>query len=356
MSLRSEGSAELGTAPGTAVTGTAAPGTADPGTADPHELDALRTVLAPLGRAERAERLTGGMFATTFLVTFDGGTDAVVKTAPTHEELLLTYEHDLVRSEAAVYRLLADVPGVPVPRVLLEDFTRTAWPGDVLAASRLGGTPWGECGLGPVDVDPRAARAQHELGALMARVHTVTGEVFGYVGEGSPLRAPTWPAAFGLMVEAALRDAERWSVPMPAAQIRAALRRHHRALARVSVPVLVHTDLWPGNLFLDAGTGSVVGVIDPERALWGDPLLELVGADQLGRGPVPAGLLSGYASAGPELDPTEPAAAARLELYRLYFSLIMQVEMVPRGYTGDWVDAHRATLEANLGASLDALA
>ena len=351
MSLRSEEPAEHGTAPGAAALGTAAPGTAAP-----QELDALRAVLAPLGRAERAERLTGGMFATTFLVTFDDGSDAVVKTAPTHEERLLTYEHDLVRSEALVYRLLADVPGVPVPRVLLEDFTRTAWPGDVLAASRLGGTPWGECGLGPVDDDLRAARAQHELGALMARLHTVTGRVFGYVGEGSALRAPTWQAAFGLMVEAALRDAERWSVPMPAEEVRASLHRHGPALAQVAVPVLVHTDLWPGNLFLDAGTGSIVGVIDPERAVWGDPLLELVGADQLGRGPVPAGLLAGYASAGPELDPTEPATAARLELYRLYFSLIMQVEMVPRAYTGGWVEAHRATLEANLRAGLDALA
>lgn len=319
-------------------------------------LETLAAVLSPLGRAVAAERLTGGMFATTFLVTFDDGSDAVVKTAPTHEDRLLTYEHDLVRSEALVYRLLADVPGVPVPRVLLEDFTRSVWPGDVVAASRLGGTPWGDCGLGPVDEDARAARAQHELGALMGRLHAVSGPVFGYVGAGSPLRARTWPGAFGLMVEAALGDAERWEVPVPVDEIRATVARHRPTLAQVRTPVLVHTDLWPGNLFLDPATGELVGVIDPERAVWGDPLLELVGADQLGRGPVPPGLLAGYASVagGPDLD--DDAARARIELYRLYVALIMRVELVPRAYTGDWVDGHRATLETNLRAALDSLA
>jgi len=320
------------------------------------QLTALATVLAPLGRAARAERLTGGMFATTFLVTFDDGTDAVVKTAPTQQDRLLTYEHDLIRSEALVYRLLADVPGVPVPRVLLEDVTRSVWPGDLVAASRLPGTPWGDCGLGTVDEDPRAARAQHELGALMARLHTVTGPVFGYVGEGSALRARTWPSAFTAMVEAALRDAERWAVPIPVQEVRAALTRHRAALAQVRTPSLVHTDLWPGNLFLDAATGGIVGVIDPERAVWGDPLLELVGADQLGRGPVPDGLLAGYASVGTAPDLDDEAARVRIELYRLYFALIMRVELVPRAYVGDWVDGHRSTLETNLRAALDTLA
>lgn len=320
------------------------------------DLAALRGALAPLGHAARAERLTGGMFATTFLVTFDDGSEAVVKTAPTHQDRLLTYEHDLVRSEALVYRLLADLPGVPVPRVLLEDFSRAVWPGDLVAASRLGGTPWGECGLGSVDDDPRAARAQHELGALMGRLHQVTGPVFGYVGEASPLRAGTWADAFGLMVEAALGDAERWAVPVPADEVRATLARHRPTLDQVRTPVLVHTDLWPGNLFLDPASGELVGVIDPERALWGDPAFELVGADQLGRGPVPAGLLAGYASVAEAPDLDDQAVRARIELYRLYFALIMRVELVPRAYTGDWVDGHRATLETNLRAALDSLA
>ena len=88
----------------------------------------------------------------------------------------------------------------------------------------------------------------------------------------------------------------------------------------------------------------------------GAPRLALGGAPQRGRGPVPTGLLAGYAgvAAPPDLD--DAGARARLELYRLYFALIMSVEIVPRAYVGDWVDGHRRTLETNLRAALDSLA
>ena len=319
-------------------------------------VDALRRVLAPLGVPERVEPLTGGMFATTYRVTLADGTRVVVKTAPTDTSRLLTYERDLIRSEALVYRLAEVHPGLLMPRVLLTDFSREVLAGDVVVASHLPGTPWLEAGFGPPDDDPRAARTQRELGALMARLHRVTGPTFGYVLPGSALRASTWPAAFTLMVEALLDDAARWGTPVPADEVRAALRRHAAALALVHTPALVHADLWPGNVFVEAATGAVLGVIDPERAFWGDPLFEVVGNDQLGLGPVPAALLAGYREAGGHLDPAAPDEAARLALYRLYMSLVLVVEIAPRGYVGDWLPAHRSTAEANLRAVLARMA
>lgn len=41
----------------------------------------------------------------------------------------------------------------------------------------------------------------------------------------------------------------------------------------VTVPCLVHWDLWEGNVFVSGG--KITGIIDWERALWADPLLEL---------------------------------------------------------------------------------
>lgn len=145
-------------------------------------------------------------------------------------------------------------------------------------------------------------------------------------------------------------------MPVPAEEVRAALRRHRPALACVGAPVLVRTDLWPGNLFLEPSTGEVVGVIDPERAIWGDPAFELAGADQLGRGPVPTSLLEGYATVGTPPDVDDEAVRVRIELYRLSFALVMCVELVPRAYVGDRVEGHRSALAANLRAALDSLA
>ncbi|MCL3862475.1 phosphotransferase family protein [Actinotalea sp. K2] len=111
---------------------------------EPTVVRALATVLAPLGVVHRVERLTGGMFATTYRVTLQGTrpgrtTRVVVKTAPTQTDRLLTHELDLVRTEAAVYRLAADRPDLLMPRVLLTDFTRAVLPSDVLVVTHLEG-------------------------------------------------------------------------------------------------------------------------------------------------------------------------------------------------------------------------
>ncbi|GIG41737.1 phosphotransferase [Cellulomonas phragmiteti] len=327
-------------------------------------LDRLARVVAPLGTLVEAVRLTGGLFATTHRVTLADGSRVVVKTAPTTTGTLLTYEHRLVRSEALVYGRVADRPDLLMPRLLRFDESGADLPGDVVVAEHLDGVPWQDAGFGPVAEDPRAARAQRDLGAFIARLHTVTGDRFGYVGAvdapggaadpaGSRLHGDTWPEAFGRMVEAVLHDAGRWGVDLRPGDVRRVLARHHDALAQVTTPVLVHGDLWPGNLFV-AADGALVGVIDPERALWADPLMELVGADQFGRGDVAPGLRAGHEQVAP-LDLESSGARVRFLLYRLYMSAILHVECVPRAYAGDFGDWYRRTSGELLAWTLDAL-
>jgi len=334
-----------------------APAFAPAAPVDDEELRRLRTVLAPLGDVVSAARLTGGFFATSYRVELATGAVVVVKTAPADTSRLLRYEHDLVRAEALVYEIGATRPELLMPRLLLTDFSRSQFAGDVVVASFLPGMPWQEAGFGAAADDARAARAQRELGALMARLHRVTGPHFGYLVEGSGLFGATWPEAFERILLALLDDARRWEVEVPDAEIRAAFEAHRDALAEVTVPVLVHHDLWPGNLFVDPATGELLGVIDPERGLWGDPLLEVVAADQEGKDTAPAGLMAGYAAqAGAPLDLTSPGALARMRLYRVMWSLIWMVEATPREYEGEFAAWYVATARANLRTALDQLA
>lgn len=308
--------------------------------------DALRTLLAPLGELVDAARLDGGTFATTYRVTLSDGRRAVVKTAPCDPSGLFTYEHDLIRTEAEVYALAAEHPGLLMPELLHVDLSRTVLPSDVVVAAFLDGVPWNEAGFGPADDDPRAARAQADLGALMARIRTVTGETFGYP-QSPALQHPTWRGAFTAIVEALLLDADRAGVEVPADRVRAALDRHAAALDEITVPRLVHTDLWPGNLFVDPTTGALLGVIDPERALWGDPLLELVGAHPQQEVLPPAVVGA--------TDITSPGPVARLDLGRMWLGLVQTIEGTLRGYTGDWAARYEAGSRACLARALDAL-
>lgn len=165
----------------------------------------LARVLAPLGEVIGAQRLTGGMFATTFRVDLADGRHVVAKTAPTDTDRLMSYELDLLRTEASVYRAAADA--LPVPHVLLEDQSRAVIPSDVLIVTHLPGVPLSEAGFGPADDDPRTACPQRDLGAAMARLHRLSGPRFGYPNAAPgcrPTRGPRrsarssarcWPTA-----------------------------------------------------------------------------------------------------------------------------------------------------------------
>ncbi|GAA3220942.1 phosphotransferase family protein [Oerskovia jenensis] len=357
--------------------------------------DQLARLVSPLGEIAAAAPLDGGLFASTFRVDLTDGRRVVVKITSADTSRLLRYEHGILGTEETVYRLVADRPDLLMPRVVHSDFSRSVLDGDALVVTFLDGAVWNT--LPPLD-DDATARVHHDLGAFMARLHTVTGDTFGYPAPASGMSAATWPQAFGLMVEALLADAGTWGVDLPVEALRAVVARHHDALAEVTVPRLVHADLWPGNLFLsDATSGSLdapspprlSGVIDTERCLWADPLYELAGADQLGLGPVPPALAAGYRAAGGHLPVDEPWFAAptpgefrpdgvapdgsdavgrvrpgastlgagdvRLLLYRAYISAVLVTEVVPRDYQGEWVQGYRDTAAANLDVLLDQL-
>ncbi|MEU1973585.1 aminoglycoside phosphotransferase family protein [Microbacterium sp. NPDC019599] len=312
----------------------------------------LSTVLAPLGDVVEAEVLTGGFFATAVRVTFADGRRAVAKIVGADTTRLCTYELGLLGTEALTYRML-DGSGVPVPAVLHTDFTRAAIDADVVVAEHLPGVPWHGLELD----DEAAARVRRNLGALMARMHRVEGPMFGYPAEEAGLTAGTWREAYRLMVEAILADGARWDVELPAERVRQVIATHGRALDGVARPAVVHTDLWAGNIFIDPETLEIMGIIDTERTLWGDPLHELVGADQFGTQPPDADLLAGDAAAGGVLarELASPTGEIRLQLYRVYFSLILATERTIRGYDAEWGEGYEQGARANLERALGLL-
>jgi aminoglycoside phosphotransferase (APT) family kinase protein len=309
---------------------------------------ALLRALAPLGEVTELTPLTGGMFATSVRVDLADGRRLVAKTAPADDDRLLRYERDLIRTEALVYRIAGDDPALPMPDLVLADPSREHLPGDLVVASWVDGV---RADTVPELAEATAAVRNRGLGGMMAALHRHTGDGFGYPSGPPALRGRTWAETFGAMVEAVLADGADWRVPLPVDRVRAALLRHRAALDEVDRPALVHADLWPGNLFVHPESGELTGVIDPERAFWGDPWFDLIACDPFRSGTPDADLLAGYRAAGGTVDPGHP----RLALCRMYLALIMRVEVLPRRYEGEGLADYLGQIERWLTAALDEL-
>ncbi|MFH8802708.1 phosphotransferase family protein [Streptomyces sp. NPDC017936] len=311
--------------------------------------DLERRIRESTGVVWRVEReLTDGWFNTAYRVVTAEGDSAVVKMCPAPDAPVLRYERGVMGTEAMFYRRVASLSGFPTPELLHEG-------PDFLLISELPGEPWKNA----VRQLPEGEKGKlmRQVGGIVAALHSVECEPgrFGCPAPQAALLAGDWPTAFLAMVEAILEDAERWRSPLglPHSDVRGLVKAGTRALEEVRRPSLVHFDLWPGNLFVDPGSVSggapprVTGVIDHERAFWGDPVADLVALQICGDVGPGSGFLAGYLENGGRLEYT-PSVVHRLALYRLYFSLVLVVECGPRGYGGDHLEWCRAQLDASV--------
>ncbi|GGR56166.1 phosphotransferase family protein [Streptomyces roseolus] len=315
-------------------------------------------VLGPV-TVVRSTPLSGGLYNSADLVELQDGRRLVLKTAPEEGAPALAHERGLLGTEALFHRLAARA-GVRVPAVLHHEPAGADTPAEWLLLTYLDGATWdaSRAELTPADT----AALRRRLGEALARVASVTGPVHGYPRPALGLCAPDWPGAFTAMLHAVLADADRFGValPVPAGLLGGLPARFGHRLAEVDRPALVHFDAWPGNLVLDrtgAGPWRLNGLIDGERAFFGDPLAEFVGLDPLGSAEDDPDFLAGYRSVAPALS-LDAGARIRLALYRVYLALVMRVESVPRSYEGEfasWLDTWSAERVTEQAALLDSL-
>jgi len=274
--------------------------------------------------------LSGGTFNSVYRLTFADRPGLVLKLSPDPRGAVMTYESGLVGTEARFYTLAGQRPGLPVPDVIaILELGPELGGGEALLVTEQPGTPWYGSGLPAAERGPLRA----ELGRMVASLHTVVGPAFGYLSESTGALTDRWEVAFTAMIEAVLGDARRYQavLPIDPQRVRTALQACAEDLAAVRVPVLVHFDLWDGNILIDlADRPRISGVIDGERAIWGDPVMEFASAALFGEIRDDADFIRGYQLSGAVL-PLDESARRRLLLYRIYLDLIMAVEPIPRG-------------------------
>ena len=269
-----------------------------------------------------SEELKDGYFSSAYSLSLSNGNNVVLKVAPASNVTQMRYEKNIMQVEVKVMRMVKQHGIIPVPDVYLFDQERTVIDGDYFIMEYLNGQPYNK--LKDTLAPERQHAIEHSLGVLHRGFHTIRGEAFGSLIFPDKQSA-SWHEAFMMMAEDLLLDCVDAAIELPAdpAHMLRYFAANKAAMDEVTTPSLVHWDLWNGNVFVDDRTGGITGLIDWERAFWGDPLMEYYFRPF----EKPESFLQGYGFR-PETD----NHWARMRKYDLYLNLILCVEQVFRGY------------------------
>lgn len=290
----------------------------------PDDLEKIVAVHFGAGKKlKTATELKEGYFNTAYLLELTDGFKCVLKIAPPETTRTLTYERNILQTDVEMMALARERTEMPVPQIYGTDTTRQILNRDYYLMEFLTGVSLHQVRKS-LSADEQAG-IDYELGRLTSQLNAITGTYFGYPGQAQ-LQGATWAETFALLLQSVLNDglAIGASLPRPYAELYENATAQFRVLDEITVPRLVHWDLWDGNIFIDPTTKRITGIIDFERSLWGDPLMEAT----LGSMNDEIPFIKGY---GRRLFDT-PAKIKRRQLYYLYLFLIMVIEAYYRDY------------------------
>ncbi|HEX2997498.1 MAG TPA: phosphotransferase, partial [Anaerolineales bacterium] len=212
-----------------------------------------------------------GWFNAAYNIKLADDREVILKIAPPQGAEILTYEKNIMDTEVASMRLVRQNPAIPVPEIYFFDNAHDLCDSDYFFMEKIYGDNL-EHVRASLSAENQESIDLH-IGRIIREINTFPGTYFGY--DGNPdLCASTWKEAFIKIVESVLDDAVRKNVSFDFGydKIRAAIAKHAPALEEITTPCLVHWDAWNPNFFVK--DGRITGIIDFERALWAEPLME----------------------------------------------------------------------------------
>lgn len=219
--------------------------------------------------------LTDGYFNSAYMIQFKNRKKAVLKVSPLKDTKVMSYEKNIMKTEAYVLKKLYKIKDVPVPKILHYGDKSKVIENEFIFMEYINGVPLNKIRKHISENQYRSLSSN--LGKIVKKINGIKGEYFGYISQENK-RFTTWSEAFLCMIKELLDDAQDMDITLPYGKTKLynMIGKQQDVLDRVKEPSLVHKDLWEGNIFIDPDKVSITGIVDCERALFGDPLLEPV--------------------------------------------------------------------------------
>lgn len=316
----------------------------------------MKNHFGPDTAVSRITEMTEGWFNAVYIVDFaapiSGGYNSVVlKTGVEDGKYVLSYEQDIMGAELKVYSLLENSM-VPTPKILASDFSKSIINCGYFIMEKLEGDNWGH-------LESKISAANNEkligeIAGYTAAMHNIKGDYFGYIREDESFHFSTWREAFEAMVKLVISDGIKDKVDLPYDRILQAFDPLWPVLEEVKEPSLINFDMWKKNIMLIEREGEYVidGIIDHERAFYGDPCAEFIAGNTIcGRVESCKTYMDNYSRVSGKPFSYTKNHEIRLCMYNVYLCLLMGTEV----YRYDEQDTQRmltmcrTRIDKNLG-------
>jgi aminoglycoside phosphotransferase (APT) family kinase protein len=225
------------------------------------------------------EQIRTGRHNTSYYVR-GAGDELVLRISPPDDAGFLFYERGMMAQEPGLHALLRAETSVPVPEILAYDDGRVLVDRDYLIMECLPGRPLNEVRL----TGPQFEGVLEQIGHYLAEMHALVADRHGYLGAHEPMAPqPSWARAFEVMWNQLLDDVVACGgyTREEADAFRRLFDVYRPHFDRPVPASLLHMDVWSENILVNEA-GRVTGLLDLDRALWGDPEIEYAVLDYCG--------------------------------------------------------------------------
>jgi len=253
----------------------------------------VRRMAESAGMSLNAVRPVGaGHYNESYFIDTDEET-YVIRIAPPDDVPKLFYEIDMMKSEPAIHEAVLEHTDIPAPRIVFSDFSGDH---DFIILELLPGRS--------------GYFSDTELGRYVRGLHNIKGDRYGYPDRAAPV-GDSWPGIFQKYAELIFQDCFSCGIIDRAEYDRfLSVYEKHSASIHECDPCLLHLDLWTQNILTENGT--ITGILDFDRGLYGDPELEFAVLDTYST--ATPDFFDGYGSARPQ----DHDAQVRQKLYIVY--------------------------------------
>ena len=215
--------------------------------------------------------LTAGFCNAAYLITQEDGLKSILKIASADETSRMRNESCLMENEVLAMRLAKGKISCKVPEIYFYDKSCLICSGSYFFMEVIEGEDYWV--LREELNNEEKAKINYAVGNLVKEISNIKGTYFGSLGNPNARFNTLFEWVYYLLKNVVL-DAEDKNIDyfISKTDLFSLLEKDKVCFDEFTNPCLVHYDLWEGNIFVESR--KITGIIDWERAMFSDPLME----------------------------------------------------------------------------------